>query len=66
MKTGQVIGSTGRLGGEAVSRPVTYSEIYSTLYHNLGIDPHQTTVSDLNGRPQYLLEEDARPLPELI
>ena len=66
MKTGQVIGSTDRLAGEAVSRPVRYSEIYSTLYHNLGIDAKLTTVDDLNGRPQYLLEEDATPLYELV
>mgnify|MGYP003664987998 FL=1 len=66
MKTGQVIGSTDRLGGEAVSRPVTYSEVYSTLYHNLGIDPKLTTIDDHNGRPQYLLEEDAPPLHELV
>ena len=66
MKTGQVIGSTDRLGGEAVSRPVTYSEVYSTLYHNLGIDPRLTTIDDLNGRPQYLLEEDAPPIRELV
>jgi uncharacterized protein (DUF1501 family) len=66
MKTGQFIGSTDRLGGEAVSRPVTYSEVYSTLYHNLGIDPRLTTIDDLNGRPQYLLEEDAPPIRELV
>ena len=66
MRTGQVIGSTDRLGGEAVSRPVTYSEVYSTLYHNLGIDTKLTTVDDLNGRPQYLLEEDESPIRELV
>jgi len=66
MKTGQVIGATDRLGGEAVSRPVTYSEIYSTLYHNLGIDTTFTTVNDLNGRPQFLTEENAKPLRELL
>ncbi len=47
-------------------RPVTYSEVYSTLYHNLGIDPKLTTIDDHNGRPQYLLEEDAPPLRELV
>src|SRR6185436_3953098 len=31
MKTGQVIGATDRLGGEAVSRPVTFGEVYATL-----------------------------------
>ncbi len=66
MRTGQVIGETDRLGGEAVSRPVTYSEVYSTLYRNLGIDTKSTTISDLTGRPQYLLEEDADPMSELV
>jgi uncharacterized protein (DUF1501 family) len=66
MTTGQVIGETDRHAGEAVSRPVTYPEVYATLYHNLGIDTKTTTINDLNGRPQYLLEEDADPLPELV
>ena len=66
MQTGQVIGATDRLGGEAVSRPVTFPEIYSTLYHNLGIDTQTTTLTDLNGRPQYLVEGNANPLPELV
>jgi uncharacterized protein (DUF1501 family) len=66
MKTGQVIGATDRLGGEAVSRPVTFPEIYATLYQNLGIDTRYATINDLNGRPQYLLEDQAEPLPELV
>jgi uncharacterized protein (DUF1501 family) len=65
MRTGQVIGATDRLGGEAVDRPVTYPEIYATLYHNLGIDP-ATTVPDLSGRPQYVIEGQAQPLSELV
>lgn len=66
MQTGQVIGATDRLGGEAVSRPVTFPEVYATLYHNLGINVQTTTIADLNGRPQYLIEGQANPLPELI
>jgi hypothetical protein len=66
MKTGQVIGATDRIAGEAVARPVTFGELFATLYHNLGIDLNRTTVQDLNGRPQYLVEDHARPLPELI
>lgn len=65
MKTGQVIGATDRLAGEAVSRPVTFPEIYATLYRNLGIDSTTTTINDLNGRPQYLVEDHAEPLREL-
>lgn len=66
MRTGQVIGSTDRLGGEAASRPVTFGEVYSTLFRNLGIDAARTTIEDLNGRPQYLVEDSAPPLPELV
>jgi uncharacterized protein (DUF1501 family) len=66
MKTGQVIGATDRNGGEAVARPVTFGELYATLYHNLGIDVNQTTVSDLSGRPQFLVEGHAQPLRELV
>lgn len=66
MKTGQVIGATDRIGGEAVERPVTFPEIYATLYRNLGIDASLTTIDDLSGRPQYLLEGQAKPLSELM
>jgi hypothetical protein len=66
MRTGQVIGATDRLGGEAVERPVTFQEVFATLYHNLGIDARHTTVTDLHGRPQYLVDNDVAPLRELI
>jgi uncharacterized protein (DUF1501 family) len=66
MKTGQVIGSTDRIAGEAASRPVTFGELYATLYRNLGIDPNAATLPDLTGRPQYLVEDSAQPLPELV
>jgi len=65
MKTGQVIGSTDKIAGEAASRPVTFSELYATLYKNLGIDVSRTTIQDLNGRPQYLVEDQAQPLKEV-
>lgn len=66
MSTGQVIGSTDKLAGEAVSRPVTYGELYATLYHNLGIAPDNATLPDLAGRPQYLVEDNAKPMRELV
>lgn len=66
MKTGQVIGATDRIAGEAVARPVTFGELYATLYHNLGIDVNRTTITDLNGRPQYLVEGNAQPMRELV
>jgi hypothetical protein len=66
MKTGQVIGATDRIAGEAVSRPVTFGELFATLYRNLGIDVSRTTIADLNGRPQYLVEDNALPMRELV
>jgi uncharacterized protein (DUF1501 family) len=65
MNTGQVIGSTDRLGGEPVERPVHFGEVVATLYHNLGIDPNTTTVDDLNSRPRYLVD-DWMPMKELV
>ena len=66
MTTGQVIGATDKIAGEAVSRPVTYGELFATLYHNLGIDVNQVTIPDLTGRPQYLVEDNAQPMRELV
>jgi hypothetical protein len=56
----------GYFRSEAVARPVTWGELFATLYHNLGIDTHPTTLPDFTGRPQYLVEDDAKPLPELV
>lgn len=66
MKNGQVIGETDRIGGEAKSRPVTWGELFATLYRNLGIDASQMTLNDLSGRPQYLVEDNDGPIKELI
>ncbi len=66
MRTGQVIGSTDRLGAEAKDRPVHFQEVFATLYQNLGIDISKVTMPDLSGRPRYLVESQYKPLPELI
>jgi uncharacterized protein (DUF1501 family) len=66
MKNGQVIGSTDRIAGEAASRPVTFGELYATIYQNLGIDVGQATVHDLSGRPQYLVDDNSQPIKELM
>jgi hypothetical protein len=63
MKTGQAIGSTDRLGGAAKDRPVGFSDVFATLYRNLGLVA-ETTVNDPTGRPQHICEGVA--LPELI
>ena len=66
MRTGQVIGATDRLGGEAVDRPVTFGEVFATLYRNLGIDHRTTMLTDLHGRPQHLLDGNPEPIRELV
>jgi uncharacterized protein (DUF1501 family) len=59
MRTGQAIGATNRLGEYAKERPVHFQEIFATLYHNLGLDPATTTITDPTGRPQHLVERPA-------
>jgi hypothetical protein len=66
MRTGQVIGSTDRLGAEAKDRPVHFQEVFATLYNRLGIDVNHVTLPDLSGRPQYLVDRGYQPLGEVI
>jgi hypothetical protein len=65
MRTGQAIGATNRLGEYALDRPVHMQEVVSTIYHNLGIDPGTTTISDPTGRPQYLTD-NRNPIREIV
>ncbi|MCH1407724.1 MAG: DUF1501 domain-containing protein [Verrucomicrobiales bacterium] len=66
MNHGQFIGATDRLGGEASERPVEFQEVFSTLYHKMGIDAQNTTVEDLTGRPMYLVDPEHSPMKELV
>lgn len=66
MKTGQVIGATDRLGGEASERPVHFQEVFATLYNRVGIDVNKATINDLTGRPQFLVDNNQQPMRELI
>jgi len=66
MTMGQTIGTTDRLGGEAVADPVTFGDVFATLYHNLGIDVEKTTLLDRQGRPNYLVAPGAKPIRSLI
>jgi hypothetical protein len=66
IRTGQVIGATDRLGGEPSERPVTFGEVFATLYRNLGMDVNKVTVPDFSGRPQFLVPDGAQPIRELV
>ncbi|MFQ5730568.1 MAG: DUF1501 domain-containing protein [Planctomycetaceae bacterium] len=65
MRTGQAVGSTTSNADAPNTRPVHFQEILATLYHNVGIDPKTTQLTDPAGRPQYLLEH-REPIKELI
>ena len=64
MQTGQVIGSSDRLGGVPKDRPVHFGEVFATLYRNLGLDPAALKLSDLSGRPQYIVDKHVA-MPEV-
>jgi len=66
LRAGQVIGATNRLGEYAEDRPVTFQEVFATLYHNLGLNLSAVREFDLRGRPQYLVDEGVAPLRELV
>jgi hypothetical protein len=55
LKVGQVIGATDRYGAAVRARPVSYQDVFATLYHHLGINPATTTLTDPNGRPQHIV-----------
>ena len=66
MRTGQVIGATNRLGEYPIERPIKFQEVFATLYHNAGIDVRSSTITDLHGRPQYLVDSGIEPIRELV
>jgi hypothetical protein len=53
---GQVIGESDAHGDRPKGNPVTPSNVLSTLYRHLGIDP-ALVIHDTSGRPMYLLDE---------
>jgi hypothetical protein len=66
MRTGQVLGATDRQAGEPVDRPVTFKEVYATIYRNLGINLDSQRLFDFSGRPQYLVAPGTSPIRELL
>ena len=65
IKGGRVVGATDRLGAKVVSRPVTYQEVFATLYACLGINANQITLQDPTGRPHHLLD-NAQSISEIL
>ncbi|MCH8043310.1 MAG: DUF1501 domain-containing protein [Planctomycetes bacterium] len=65
IKGGRVIGRTDPTGGTPADRPVHVQEVFATLYRNLGIDTGRVKITDLAGRPRYLVDEHRQPIREL-
>ena len=65
MQGGRVIGQTDPTGGVPVDRPVHVQEVFASLYRNLGIDVNRVKITDLSGRPRYLVDENRQPVAEL-
>jgi uncharacterized protein (DUF1501 family) len=65
LRVGQAIGTTDKLGDSAATRPVPYRDVIHTMYHALGIDPHQF-VRDVNERPVMIMPEGSRVISELV
>ncbi len=64
LRGGQVVGQTTKGAEVPRDRPITFQEVFATLYHALGVDP-DSTVPDRGQRPMRLLDELA-PMRELI
>jgi hypothetical protein len=64
LKMGQVIGETDSKGERARSGDLNFQNLFATLYTVLGVDL-ETTLTDFNGRPQFLLDH-REPIRELL
>jgi hypothetical protein len=64
LKVGQLIGATDARGEHVIDKPYTVSNMLSTIYHAIGIDPAMTFVNS-SGRPTAILD-DREPIRELL
>jgi hypothetical protein len=64
LRMGQAVGSTDSRAERARSGNITFQNLIATIYHVLGIDT-RAQLTDFNGRPQNLLNDD-RPVQELM
>jgi uncharacterized protein (DUF1501 family) len=61
---GQVVGATDAKGGDVKDAPVTPADLGATVFRHLGIDLG-AQWTDPQGRPQSIVTEGGRPIPEL-
>jgi hypothetical protein len=65
LKMGRVVGESSAKAEIPKTTPIQPRDLMATIFHVLGIDPHQQ-YPDPSGRPTYLLPEGAQPIAELI
>lgn len=64
LRMGQAVGSSSARGEYPRDRRVTASQVLSTVYRAVGIDPSMTFPNN-SGRPMYVLD-DRQPVSELL
>ncbi len=62
---GQVIGESDALGEFVTERPITPSDLTSTVFTLLGIDPDHELVTP-DGRPIRVAPQESKPIMELL
>jgi hypothetical protein len=62
---GQVVGSTDAKGYDVKDARVTPADLGATVFRHLGIDLDSQWI-DLQGRPQSIVTDGGKPIPELI
>lgn len=65
LRSGQVIGSSTKDGGQILERPVTPGDLAATIYQFMGV-PLDATYEDKTGRPRFIVENGGRPIRELF
>jgi uncharacterized protein (DUF1501 family) len=65
LKTGQVIGDTGRSGADVEKRPISCPDFMATVCKALGID-YTKDYTARGNRPMHKVDRDARPVQELF
>jgi hypothetical protein len=62
---GRVVGATDKIASDVITTPVSPKDALATMYHLLGIEPHQF-LPDKSGRPIPLLPDGSRVITEML
>lgn len=65
LRPGTVVGRTDAKGEAPIEQPVSPANLFSTVLSALGANLHQTLDAP-NGRPVPVVEDDVRPIREIL